>query len=86
MRRVPSFGQMLIPLGELSFGVYLIHQYPIEAFGRALRGLPGGISIAEPLPGSLAVVLVLFALTLAASTVLVARMRRYRLGRFVLGG
>jgi peptidoglycan/LPS O-acetylase OafA/YrhL len=85
-RVLPAFGRNMVALGELSFGVYLLHQYPLEVLGYLLRSLPPGISIASPLPGSLVAVLVLFALTVAVATKLVAGLRRRRWTRAALGG
>lgn len=82
---VPQFGRTAIKLGELSFGIYLVHQFPMEGFGKLLQGRFGGISLSDELPRSLPEIALLFALTCASSLVMVAVMRRYSWGRLALG-
>ena len=73
-------------LGEASFGVYLVQQYPLELIGPLFQTADAPWRVSDSLPEALPAVLCLYAFTLSISFVATCALRRTAFGRLISGG
>ena len=85
VRTHPHIGAWASFWGAASFGVYLIHQYPLDILARLMQQKGTWISISDPLPYSLPALALLYGLVMLSSALLVLLLRRYSLGLLALG-
>lgn len=84
--RRPGWAASMSAAGELTFGVYLVQQYTLEAIGPLFQTFDPPFLIADVLPNSLPAVAGLYLATVVSSALVTVAIRTVPWGRAVLGG
>ena len=85
MRLVPKLVGWAVTWGIMNFGVYLVHQYPLEIIGPIMQPREALLRVSDPLPASLPDLGILYLVTWASATALVLLLRRRPWGLLALG-
>ena len=85
IRLVPRLAEWAVTWAAMSFGVYLVHQYPLEIIGPSMQPREALLRVSDPLPASLPDLAVLYLVTCAMAAAMVALLRRHPWGLLALG-